>query len=102
LKIEVKFEVAFSGIPDIAEDNSGVVIFPNPATDVINFDFTDKMFGVQRIIFHEITGRVVKTFDCKSEDHLNLRPDLANGVYLLEIHGKTRSIIKRIQIIETR
>jgi hypothetical protein len=60
-------------------DNGRIVLYPNPANDVVRISGYDQMV-YREIVIYDLTGRVVKqAYNC-NELYVN---DLQDGVYML-------------------
>ena len=90
------------GNPDLIvntgdSDNGKIVLYPNPANDVVRISGNDQMVYREIVIF-DLAGRVVKqAFNC-NEMNVN---DLQDGVYLLRVvkengaHETTKLLISK-------
>ena len=80
------------GIDDINSDN-GIQIYPNPTTDKIIIDNAGVEIG--EVSIFNINGKKLSTLNSQlSTLEINLA-DYANGIYLIQINGKTTRIIKQ-------
>ena len=73
-----------SGITDQTANQAGILIYPNPTSGMIHFDFTEN--NIEKIIISDITGKVIIE---KPVSQLNENVDLSNhsnGIYIIEIH----------------
>nr|WP_314498737.1 T9SS type A sorting domain-containing protein [uncultured Chryseobacterium sp.] len=82
------------GTSDLLAESKKVVLYPNPAKEIVNFKNADK---IQSVEFFESTGRKVKSVNLDGES-INIS-NLENGVYYLEINFKdhTQSVEKLIK-----
>ena len=78
-------------------DNGKIVLYPNPANDVVRISGNDQMVYREIVIF-DLAGRVVKqAFNCNEMD-VN---DLKSGVYMLQVvkdngaHETTKLLISK-------
>ena len=78
-------------------DNGKIVLYPNPANDVVRISGNDQMIYREIVIF-DLAGRVVKqAFNCNEMD-VN---DLNSGVYMLQVvkdngaHETTKLLISK-------
>ena len=78
-------------------DNGKIVLYPNPANDVVRISGNDQMVYREIVIF-DLAGRVVKqAFNCNEMD-VN---DLNSGVYMLQVvkengaHETTKLLISK-------
>ena len=78
-------------------DNGKIMLYPNPANDVVRISGNDQMIYREIVIF-DLAGRVVKqAFNCNEMD-VN---DLKSGVYMLQVvkdngaHETTKLLITK-------
>ena len=78
-------------------DNGKIVLYPNPANDVVRISGNDQM-NYREIVIFDLAGRVVKqAFNCNEMD-VN---DLNSGVYMLQVvkengaHETTKLLISK-------
>ncbi len=72
---------------------SGVVIYPNPANDFINFS-TNGETEFEQILIYDLTGRLVKRIAIDTKSNSINVSDLVAGVYILDIFIVQNSIIQ--------
>ncbi len=75
-------------------------IFPNPTTQSIFLEFSNKTFGSIHIAIIDLTGRVVlkKSF-VKAEKSFAAKLQINNsGMYLIHVKGKNSSAVKKIVV----
>lgn len=82
-----------------AEEQEAMVVFPNPAVDMINVVF-DAEEGAANISIVDVSGRTVKQMEqhlTTGQNHLYLNiSDLNSGVYFLKVNNyATQKIIKK-------
>lgn len=73
----------------------GIVLFPNPAANLLNVSISERHAGELNISIMDITGKVVKIFNYEVEanDIFTLPVDyLENGKYYISIQNKTTDI----------
>jgi hypothetical protein len=88
------------GIAEI--ENSGMKIFPNPASNQIIIEAISKMSAFS-INLKDLNGKIIlqRSHDGNSENYcLDLPKEIANGVYLLEIFIQNKKIVKRIEVLK--
>lgn len=89
------FEISWVGIQGM-EFAPGLVVYPNPASEVIHVFFPA---GIQKeacISVHDASGRTLCSYFVK-EDHLDIPSmDLARGFYLLKLTSEAGVIVRRI------
>lgn len=73
-------------------------VFPNPATDYITVQ--DNSDAVGQVIVFNLLGKKVKVFEASKGENYYLG-DLPKGVYLVQLLGRTKQIMKT-QKIEKR
>jgi hypothetical protein len=76
--------------------NTALLVYPNPASDVLNIEFPGADTGVQ-CLFTDITGKVVDDRQVFfSEGRANIHVDhLSQGIYFLKLlHGERRASVK--------
>ena len=74
------------GIPEI--QNSDIVLYPNPTSDFIFIENIEPQF----ITIYSLDGRLVKSVE--NANVVDVR-DLKKGIYLINIEGITRRMVKR-------
>ena len=96
-----KFLAKLSNEPNavLQPTNEGIVLYPNPASDVINLRFGNAEYHSMELI--DAVGLVV----CKRDFAIGLSqatlalPPLADGIYYLRLTGKSIAITKKILIL---
>ena len=79
-----------------------LIVYPNPATDILYYKFTSKKPGMYSIVLVDVNGRVVKkkTTLINSETYngsINIK-DLPKGIYLLQLfNDKQKIILKQVK-----
>ena len=82
-------------IVDDAGIADGVNIYPNPASEFVNINFTSTSKNVS-IKIYDATGRLVKNMEnVKSGENTIALNELENGLYLLNLQDGSDSITKR-------
>lgn len=73
--------------------NTNLIIFPNPANDILQFDSTEK---ISKIEIYDISGKILKS-NLNIENNLNLS-EFTSGSYILKVYTEngitTSKIIK--------
>jgi len=77
-------------------DNLDIKIYPNPATDYINFD--NESGKVERVIIYSLVGRKVKEYKANHGKNTYDVTDLSNGMYLIQLTGADNKVIKTQRI----
>lgn len=65
-------------------------VYPNPAKDILNIEFTSEITGKTKFDIFNLNGRLVKTVNLESTDNhyqINIQ-DLASGAYILIINNE--------------
>ncbi|MBQ6083585.1 MAG: T9SS type A sorting domain-containing protein [Bacteroidales bacterium] len=78
------FSTTFDGISDIPTNE--IQIYPNPTSDFIYIENTEP----QSIFIYSLDGKLIKTIE--NANVVDVR-DLENGMYLININGKTKRIV---------
>jgi len=92
------------GAPSSIEDQeltSGVILSPNPASDVFFLNFSDNSFDNSDIIVTDLNGRIVKTLKYTQSNTRGIAietTDMANGLYLVSIKNGLKSTTKKVSI----
>jgi hypothetical protein len=71
-------------------------IYPNPASEFINFSFNNQSFENAQIEIYDNLGRLCKTKILKSNQEKIDIQNLTSGIYLIKLETKTGIIIKKI------
>lgn len=65
-------------------------VYPNPAKDLLNIEFTSETTGKTKFDIFNLNGRLIKTVNLESTDNhyqINIQ-DLASGAYILIINNE--------------
>lgn len=84
--------VAFEDIGSSGSKEYDLTIYPNPATDFINFDNTKS--EIERVVIYSLVGRKVKEYNANGGKNTYDVSELANGMYLIQLIDKTNKIVK--------
>ena len=77
--------VAITSLMDSRRPDLGVLIFPNPAVDRLNIEFTDLHFE-PTIQIHSISGNLLHSLDVRNSDQIALDfSKYSGGIYLLNL-----------------
>lgn len=83
----------------LQSEDSGVIIYPNPANDFINVS-TNEETEIKQILIYDLAGRLVKRIAIDCTGNSIIVSDLANGVYILNIFiGKDTEVQYRKKLI---
>jgi hypothetical protein len=85
-------------------DNSSVLLYPNPATDRINLNFSLLEDSDVNVYVYDMTGNIVKaeSYGTIQKSNQNTSIDLNNltsGIYFVSIQAGKSIITKKIQVI---
>lgn len=75
-----------------------VIIYPNPAKDVINIDMTDLNLGNVDIELTGLSGRVLRRLSSKSKTETINVNGLSRGIYFVRITSKNGALTQKIII----
>jgi len=83
-----------------AAGNEGVILYPNPASEVLNIRLEDGSESISHVSLHNLLGQVVYEVDID----LNLDggyiveiTDLPSGIYLVQVElTQGRTVVQRI------
>ena len=87
-----------TGIAKLAKENSS--IYPNPASNLINFNFNIPNNADVVLDIYSVTGTLVKTVLLNPNQHQINVTDLKNGIYMIEVKSnnwldKQKLIVQR-------
>lgn len=89
------------GVDDYTTSDD-VKIYPNPATDVVNFDIDSEFSSAIDMGIYDLNGRQVMNSQFKNAQDLNSNPvsidGLSEGVYLVKIQSGDRQVVKKLVI----
>jgi photosystem II stability/assembly factor-like uncharacterized protein len=89
-----------TAVNDPKNDESTCLIYPNPATDWLNIELNNQIYGTFRVSLYEITGRKIFSKELTGrQNRLNVR-DLTRGIYLVEIEVDGKIFHKKIILRE--
>ena len=84
------------GINEYASNNVSFIVYPNPATTVINISISELRNNSANITIYDVTGRAVKTVST-TEKNLSIdRGDLRSGIYFIQLRTGESVLIKKI------
>ncbi len=77
-----------SNFSDKISDDTGLHIYPNPASDLFNIKFSNPEQADYQLIISDLRGKVMRIIDPISDDSIEIHRDgLSSGLYLLELRG---------------
>jgi len=86
-----------TALPSIENDElaqtADVVVFPNPAFDVVNIRFKSQTNGKLEII--DLGGRLLKSAKLLGDSQINIS-DLEKGIYLLKVSSGEKSTVVKL------
>jgi hypothetical protein len=83
------FEVHFGLFDGIEEvNNIKVAVFPNPATQYVQFDLSQSNIENAKLRIYNAVGKLAMELDARGENTMNINvEDLPRGIYLYRIEG---------------
>jgi PKD repeat protein len=96
---ELEWNCETNGISE-KEKSDGFIVFPNPASDILNIVAENPDVEIRNISILNITGSIVENISCpelNSDNGYSFGIKLANGIYIIEI--ETFENIKRYKLI---
>jgi len=99
--IEVEFNLFDSASLSIqAPQNELLTIYPNPAKNIISFDFGSQLYNTLSIELMDLNGKLVKTLSFNSNEEIVQLPieDVENGLYLVKYAIDDKMLFKKITI----
>jgi len=94
MDIEYRTRAEITGINPVATSATDLVIYPNPATDVIYFKVEGEVLNVK---IYDLTGRLMKTEIPSANCSVNVS-NLPKGIYELLVTGAKRNYTSRFII----
>ncbi|MEY8849341.1 T9SS type A sorting domain-containing protein [Psychroserpens sp. XS_ASV72] len=93
---QLKVEDTTLGINNFEINERDVLLFPNPAHNVLNVK-NNSGIDLQRLDIYDVTGKLVDSLDLKSvNDKIEIPVGhYANGVYFLKLNTNSNTVIKR-------
>jgi len=89
--------LANTGINEVADFESSIQLFPNPASDLLHLSFTQQSSEVTIQLF-DITGHLIKSLiTYKNNPSIDIS-ELSNGLYFVSISGKNFTASRKIMI----
>ncbi len=93
------FSLNPSDVKDMEELNSGIAIFPNPSTGMVNLKFNLSTISDLNVTIVNILGAKVGSYAVKASHNGNVILDMnqyANGVYMLQISTAKATVSKKV------
>jgi hypothetical protein len=102
VSVTIYYDIATVGINNLELIKSSISSFPNPANDVLNFNYNLRNNSQGEIFIYDLVGKKVKDISItNSEDHSQINiSDLHSGIYIwtIQVDGipiKSEKLIKR-------
>lgn len=80
---------------DVYDKSASVIVYPNPARDVLNIRFTDSSIRISEIEICDIYGKLIKKVHMDNVFHQVDIGDLVPGMYLLRMKNNQNIISKK-------
>lgn len=79
-------------------NSSSVIIFPNPANNVINIKLSDEKYN--KLDLMDISGKILQTIVLKNQsEQVQISTDAySNGIYLVRLSGKENMLTRKVVI----
>lgn len=91
------FEVIVTKTTGVEFDKSAGLITPNPSDGTFKLNLNEQ-YGDVEVIINDFTGKTVLRRKLSGSTSYSLTTDLANGVYLLTIESKDKSLITKLVV----
>lgn len=95
LRVRANATEALLGVTDVTITDATFSVFPNPATNFVNFS-NNVNATVSSIQMFDLNGRVVKSLKVNATEGQVSIDDLATGVYMMKISTDAGSVTKKI------
>ena len=86
-----KLDINTSGAIIVNNENEGVALFPNPASDFVNIEASQKM----TIEILDLNGRVIDVIEHTNEKTLVHIGNLPSGIYFIKANGDSTIVLKK-------
>ena len=87
-----------TGVNELMAQNENIIIYPNPATDIVTLNINNANNKDLEINIYDITGTLVKSEILKQNQQKINIGDLSNGVYMVSIKSKDLTENQRLII----
>ena len=98
VQVVVQFLAGTVGVTDLNKEDLEVSTYPNPATDVLNFNINTELNEVVTYELLNITGSIVRSEDAQSNNAKFNVSDLAEGLYIFRVSTE-KEIIKTGRVV---
>jgi hypothetical protein len=90
--------VACTGLKSasLVNNTTNVNIYPNPANDVVSFEFENELTEKVTICLLDMAGKPVKTIQTSKVTYSMDISDLSDGLYFVRISGSNLNIVKTL------
>ena len=89
---DITVNVYATGIKTLQEE--GILIYPNPTSEKINFEFAN--YNIQKLIISDMSGKtLIEKTEIKTKETIDLS-SLKNGFYIINIHTDNDVISTKI------
>lgn len=83
---------------DEENDNNQLKIYPNPAKNSINIEFSNDITEPYTLTLYDMEGRIIVQYEDHQKDTQLQLEGVNNGLYLLKVNNKTMNITKHIVV----
>lgn len=89
-------------VPIVSSSLPGIVVYPNPASDIVYVQYYNAVGGINAISIADIQGRTVYTETVSNQNSYGIQQidvsDLSGGIYFLSIATANGMVVSRIVI----
>jgi hypothetical protein len=84
-------------VQDINNDNSALVIYPNPASDIVNIDLSKLTNKNVQVNVSDISGKLIYSENISSSDLISIDVnEYSKGIYFINLTGENFSLNKKL------
>ena len=101
IKNIAKIDATTLSIKGNLQVNTQILIYPNPAADVLNVKFTLQQSAPVKLALYDITGRNILTTDPinKSDGNITLNTTaIPAGIYFLKLESGNNKVVRKVAI----
>ncbi len=89
-----------SSSPEIQVASNDILVYPNPTSDLLRFEFDDQLGEIEKISIFNLNGqRVFSTNNFNGK--LSVK-DIPEGHYFIKIHTEESIYLKRLQVVSSK
>ncbi|MCH8317637.1 MAG: T9SS type A sorting domain-containing protein, partial [Bacteroidetes bacterium] len=88
-----------TGIPQYSMIKNKIIVYPNPANDLIHITFSNSEFSPYTLNIYNVTGQLKVSKIITSDAVIDIS-DLQSGLYLLNIYNDRDRLTKQVSIIK--